>query len=127
MKKTMIVLSMFLGLSFGAFAAEEGMLPATPYAQIPVMGAKMIEFGATSCRSCQAMDRLLYSLKKENPALPLFFVNVMKDREAAAKFRIRMIPTQVFIDKTGKVVATHIGKLSRDELLQWLRKYGIAQ
>ncbi len=127
MKKTMILLSMFLGLSFGAFAAEEGMLSPTPFAQIPATGAKMIEFGATSCRSCQAMDRLLYSLKKENPALPLFFVNVMKDREAAAKFRIRMIPTQVFIDKTGKVVATHIGKLSRDELQQWLRKYGITE
>ncbi len=127
MKKTMILLSMFLGLSFGAFAAEEEMLPATPYAQIPVMGAKMIEFGATSCRSCQAMDRLLYSLKQENPTLPLFFVNVMKDREAAAKFRIRMIPTQVFIDKTGKVVATHIGLLNREELLQRLQKYGIVQ
>ena len=127
MKKILILLSMFLGLSFGAFAAEEGMLAATPFAKIPATGAKMIEFGATSCRSCQAMDRLLYSLKQENPTLPLFFVNVMKDREAAAKFRIRMIPTQVFIDKTGKIVATHIGRLSREELMQWLRKYGIVQ
>ncbi len=127
MKKTMILLSMFLGLSFGAFAADEEMLAATPFAKIPATGAKMIEFGATSCRSCQEMDRLLYSLKQENSALPLYFVNVMKDREAAAKFRIRMIPTQVFIDKTGKVVATHIGLLNREKLLQWLQKYGIAQ
>ncbi len=125
MKRILLIITALLGLSLSSFA-EEGMLPATPYAQVPVMGAKMIEFGANSCRSCQVMDRLLYSLKKENPSLPLFFVNVMKDREAAAKFRIRMIPTQVFIDKTGKVVATHIGLLNREELLQWLQKYGIA-
>jgi len=126
MKKVFLMVSVLLGLSLGSFAAEEGMLPATPYAQIPVMGAKMIEFGATSCRSCQIMDRLLYQMKQKDPTLPLFFVNVMKDREAAAKFRIRMIPTQVFIDKEGRIVATHIGRLSREELMQWLKKYGIA-
>ena len=125
MKNVLLIFSVLLGLTLSSFAAEEGMLPATPYAQIPVMGAKMIEFGATSCRSCQIMDRLLYRMKQKDPTLPLFFVNVIKDREAAAKFRIRMIPTQVFIDKKGRIVATHIGVLSQSELEKELKDYGI--
>lgn len=121
-----ILLFLILGL-FGIAHAEEGMLPATPYAKIPAQGAKMLEFGATSCRSCQMMDRLLYKLKKEDPKLPLYFVNVLQDREATGKFRIRMIPTQIFIDKSGKIVERHIGLLSGKELTERLRRYGIAE
>lgn len=121
-----IVLTFTLLLT-GIAQAEEGMLPATPYARIPTAGPKMLEFGATSCVSCQKMDRLLFELKKENPSLPLYFVNVLQDREAAAKFRIRMIPTQVFINAEGKIAGTHIGLLKKEELLQRLERYGIVK
>ncbi|ADV45816.1 thioredoxin family protein [Nitratifractor salsuginis] len=121
-----ILTLLFLGL-FGTAQADEGMLPATPYAKIPAQGAKMLEFGATSCRSCQRMDHLLYELKQKNPKLPLYFVNVLQDREAAGKFRIRMIPTQIFIDRSGKIVERHIGLLSRKELTERLKRYGIAE
>ena len=102
------------------------MLPATKFADIP-KGAKMIEFGATSCMSCQEMDRLLYVLKKENPKRPLYFVNIMKEMKVAQEFKISLIPTQVFIDSNNTIVARHVGKLSKEELLEMLKKYKIGE
>lgn len=125
MNKILQIFMTLLVSGFISYANEAGMLAPTPYSQIPVTKAKMIEFGATSCRSCQIMDRLLYDLKKEKPSLPLYFVNVMKERDVAIQFKIRMIPTQIFFDNNGKVVFSHIGLLSRDELIKKLKEYGI--
>ena len=121
MKKLFLLMYLVLGLY-----AEDGMLEASKFADIP-KGAKMIEFGATSCMSCQEMDRLLYTLKKENPKLPLYFVNIMKDMKVAQEFKISLIPTQVFIDSNNTIVARHVGKLSKEELLEMLKKYKIGE
>ena len=120
MKKLFLLMFLILGLY-----AEDGMLPATKFADI-TKGAKMIEFGATSCMSCQEMDKLLYELKKKNPKCPLFFVNIMKEMKVAQEFKITLIPTQVFIDSNNTIVARHIGKLSKKELLEMLKKYKIS-
>ena len=121
MRKLFLLMFLILGLY-----AQDKMLPATKFANIP-KGAKMIEFGATSCMACQEMDRLLYELKKDNPKLPLYFVNVMDEMSVAREFRISLIPTQVFIDSNNKIVARHIGKLSKKELLEALKKYKIGE
>lgn len=125
MNKMLQIFMTLLVSGFISYANEAGMLAPTPYSQIPATKAKMIEFGATGCRSCQIMDRLLYDLKKEKPSLPLYFVNVMKERDVAMQFKIRMIPTQIFFDNNGKVVFSHIGLLSRAELIKKLKEYGI--
>ena len=121
MRKMLLLAFLILGLY-----AQDGMLEATKFADIP-KGAKMIEFGATSCMSCQEMDRLLYTLKKENPKRPLYFVNIMKEMKVAQEFKISLIPTQVFIDSNNTIVARHIGKLSKEELLEMLKKYKIGE
>ncbi len=121
MRKLFLLMFLVLGLY-----AQDGMLPATKFTDIP-KGAKMIEFGATSCMSCQEMDRLLYALKKENPKRPLYFVNIMKEMKLAQEFKISLIPTQVFIDSNNTIVARHIGKLSKEELLEMLKKYKIEE
>ncbi len=121
MKNLLLLVFLILGLY-----AEDGMLPATKFANIP-KGAKMIEFGATSCMACQEMDKLLYQLKSENPKLPLYFVNIMQEMDVAKKFKISLIPTQIFIDSNNMIVARHIGKLSKKELLEMLQKYKIGE
>ncbi len=121
MKKLFLLMFLVLGLY-----AENGMLSATKFADIP-KGAKMIEFGSTSCMYCQKMDKLLYQLKKDNNKLPLYFVNVMQNIDVARKFKISLIPTQVFIDSNNTIVAKHVGVLSKKELLDTLKKYKIGE
>lgn len=117
MKKLFLMVIATLAL----IAGDEKMLPATNFAEIP-KGAKMIEFGAESCYSCQQMGKLLYKLKQEDPSLPLYFVNVMKQRDVAFEYKIRMIPTQIFFDKNNSVIYRHIGMLKKEEILKLLKE-----
>ena len=104
------------------------MLPETRFAQIvPYIGQKpmMLEFGAESCIGCQQMGRLLYTLKQAYPKAPIYFVNIYHDMPAAKRYGVRMIPTQKFLDKNGKVVMTHIGVLKKDQVEKILKSIGV--
>ena len=44
-----------------------------------------------------------------------------KEKDLFKQYKIMLIPTQVFLDASGKEVDRHIGALSKDEVLQKLR------
>jgi thioredoxin 1 len=45
------------------------------------------------------------------------FVDVWVDREAAARYGVRVIPTQIFFDEGGNELRRHVGFFSREEIL----------
>lgn len=102
--------------------AEEPMLKETPFAEVLQHIGKnkrtFIEVGSDSCRSCQVMGKLLYKIKQQHPKYPIYFVNVHKEREAAYRLRVQMIPTQIVVDSKGYEVYRHVGILSEEELLK---------
>ena len=124
MKK--LFLGMFIMLSANLFASEP-MLEATPFAvvaqQIGKGKAVLIEVGSDRCRSCQIMGRLLYKVKGAHPAYPIYFVNVAKERQAAYRLKIQMIPTQIVFDARGREAFRHVGVLQPDELETVLKRY----
>lgn len=126
--KSLAVSLLLLGLS-SANANDEKMLEPVPFSQVkPFIGDKkpmMIEFGATSCRSCIVMGKLLYKVKQKHPHSNIFFINIYEDKQAAKEYKIRMIPTQVYLDADGKEIDRHIGKISEDELYDKLKKMNI--
>ena len=104
------------------------MLQSTPYAAFEkVIGHKalMIEFGSEHCHSCQKMGKILYKIKQTHPDATIFFVDIRKELQIAKIYDIRVIPTQKFIDKHGKVIETHMGVLQQDILEKTLKKAGI--
>ena len=107
--------------------AQAPMLKATPYKYVQsAIGkgkAHFIELGSDSCHSCQIMGRELYKVKQKNPAFNIEFINVKHERQAAYDFKIRMIPTQIIFDATGKEVYRHIGLLESKELSQLFKTY----
>ncbi len=63
----------------------------------------IIDFGADSCIPCKKMAPVLKILNKEMQGKAIIkFVDVWKNRGAAKKFPIQVIPTQVFINTDGK-------------------------
>ena len=126
MRKVLLVLGLVGVLTLGA---NEEMLKPTAYNIVKTEFAKhkpmMIEFGAESCRMCQKMGKVLYSIKNKFPKANIFFVNIYKDQSVMQKYKIRMIPTQIFFDKDGKEIQKHIGVFSEDELVEKLKKLGI--
>lgn len=116
-----IILLMGILLSISLYA-EEPMLKETPFAEVLQHIGKnkrtFIEVGSDSCRSCQVMGKLLYKIKQQHPKYPIYFVNVHKEREAAYRLRVQMIPTQIVVDSKGYEVYRHVGILSEEELLK---------
>jgi len=106
-----IILSLFPLQSMG-----EG--PGTPKAM-----PALYEFGAGYCFSCKEMAKIMAELTKSHSDQVEFrMVYVDKEKPLFDHYKIMLIPTQVFLDASGKEVDRHIGALTKDEVLKKLKE-----
>ena len=65
--------------------------------------------------------------KKYSKQIKLIFYDVWKpeQRKYADEYGIRLIPTQVFLDKKGKEIFRHEGFFPEDEIDELLQKQGL--
>lgn len=127
--KTVVTVVLFLSLFNLNANASDKMLEPVPFSSVKPLIADgqpmMIEFGSTSCRSCVVMGRLLYKVKYKHPNSNIHFINIYDDKEAAKEYKIRMIPTQIYLDGDGKEIDRHIGAIEVDELYEKLKSMNI--
>ena len=55
----------------------------------------------------------------------MVFLDVWKDPDAAEKYGVSTIPTQIFFDAAGKERFRHEGFFSREEILAKWRELGV--
>ena len=87
-----------------------------------------IELGSVNCIPCKAMQPILEELRKKYPdTVEVVFHDVWtKEGEPFARsFRIRVIPTQIFLDREGKEYYRHEGYLPLEEVLTALERAGL--
>ena len=87
-----------------------------------------VELGATWCTPCKLMQPVMRSLEKRyGEQLKVIFYNVSSDKESsyAKQYGIRLIPTQVFLDESGKEFFRHEGFFSEAEIDALLKKQGM--
>ena len=88
--------------------------------------AVMLELGSVGCIPCEQMKPVMEKLRTNYKGkLEVFFIDVKKDRDAGSRFGIYVIPTQVFLDKTGKEFHRHFGFYEYEEIVPVLKKAGI--
>lgn len=111
---------LFIGMT-ALFAA------AADSPEIPAKGmVTMIDLGADRCIPCKMMAPILEKVKKDFEGRALIhFYDVWKDRTPADRYRIRVIPTQIFFDKDGKEVYRHEGFLSEADIVAKLKSLGV--
>jgi len=86
----------------------------------------LIELGGRMCIPCKEMRPILHEVEQEYAGrLRVQIIFVEEDPDAATKYRIELIPTQVFLDAQGKEVFRHIGKFSKEEIVAQLREMGV--
>lgn len=86
----------------------------------------LIDIGARTCRQCKNMAPILETLAAEyRGRASVLFIDAHQDPESAGKFRVQMIPTQIFFDGRGKEVKRHIGALEKAELVRELKAAGV--
>ena len=86
----------------------------------------VIDLGARTCIPCKKMAPILETLAKEyRGRAGVMFIDVHEDHAAAEKFRVQMIPTQVFFDAQGKEAKRHIGFMDKTEIVKELKSLGV--
>jgi len=86
----------------------------------------LIDLGRTFCIPCKMMAPILEELKKEYAGrLDVQFIDVGDNPEAAKKYQILMIPTQVFLDASGKELYRHVGFFSKEDILKKWKELGV--
>ena len=87
-----------------------------------------IELGSVRCLPCKKMQPVMTSLeKKYGGQLEVVFYDVWQaDQKAyASQYGIKLIPTQVFLDSTGKELMRHEGYFPEEEIDAFLVRYGL--
>ena len=87
-----------------------------------------IEIGAAKCIPCKAMQPIMKEVAEEYKGqVEVVFHDVWtpKGKEDAMKYNIRIIPTQVFLDKNGKEYYRHEGFFPKEELVKVLKMQGV--
>ena len=88
--------------------------------------AVMVELGSVGCRPCEEMKSVMTKLRANyGEKLDVIFVDIRKDSDAGRRFRVFLIPTQVFLDRNGKEFHRHLGYYSYDEIVPVLKKAGL--
>lgn len=77
-----------------------------------------IEIGSIHCEPCRMMQPIMESLaEKYGPdQLTVLFLDVIKDKPEADIYRIRVMPTQVFLDEDGVEFHRHEGFYPEEEI-----------
>ena len=126
MKRILLVLSAIFVFSGSAFAAGAG--DSEPLIRKALASGKpsLVDFGAGYCRPCKKMKPILEGLQKEySEKANVLFVDVKEEQDMPEKYRIVMIPTQVFYNAQGKEVKRHMGFMDKDDILKVFREIGV--
>ena len=88
---------------------------------------RLVDLGSVVCVPCKMMAPILEDLKKQYAGrLVVEFIDVNVDRAAGTKYGIKLIPTQVFFDASGKEFFRHEGFFSKEDILATFEKQGVS-
>jgi thioredoxin 1 len=120
MKNITILLLVFVISSF-CFAEETNHDSTTIQPKIT-----FLELGSKSCIPCKMMEEVMISIEeKYGDQIEVIFHDVRKENKIAAKYKIKMIPTQVFLDENGKEIHRHVGFYPEEQIDGFLQKQGL--
>ncbi len=86
---------------------------------------KLVDLGADKCIPCKMMAPILDKLKKDFAGkLEVVFIDVWKNADEGSKYKIRVIPTQIFYSPEGKELFRHEGFYSREDILAKWKELG---
>lgn len=87
-----------------------------------------VELGSVNCIPCKAMQPVMKSIEEkygEQVKVVFYDVWTKDQRKYAEKYKIRLIPTQVFLDENGKEFHRHEGFYPEAEIEKILQSKGL--
>jgi thioredoxin 1 len=107
----------------GAIVAADVNKPsATIQGNLP----RLVDLGADKCIPCKMMAPILEELKTTYAGkLQVDFIDVWKNPGEAPKYKINVIPTQIFYDASGKELFRHEGFFAKEDILAKWKEFGV--
>jgi thioredoxin 1 len=122
-----IIITLFVGL-FGLLSHTNAQDPkinlqALLSKKVPIL----LEFGRGWCIPCKYMKPILDEMGAAYSGKAIVAtVDMDANKDLVRDFRIRMMPTQVFIAPDGKEFFRNEGTFERDHIMQVFTKMGVA-
>lgn len=120
MRKSTIMFLLFV-ISYSCFATET-------VADSTVTKPKItfLELGSLTCIPCKQMEKVLESVEeKYGDQIEVIFHDVKKNKKIIKKYKVKMIPTQVFLDENGKEIHRHVGFYPEEKIDEFLKEQGL--
>jgi len=87
---------------------------------------RLVDLGADKCIPCKMMAPILEELKEEYAGtFSVEFIDVWENPDTGKKYGVRMIPTQIFYDATGRELFRHEGFFGKKEILAKWKEHGV--
>jgi thioredoxin 1 len=122
----LIAASMIAVTGSGQSKSDTSIAQSRPRAGEPLV--TFVELGSVRCLPCRQMQPVMKAIEeKYKDQVKVIFYDVWKadQSEYAEKYRIKVIPTQVFLDKDGKEFFRHEGFYPEAEIDKLLQKRGL--
>ena len=117
---TLLVI-LFIGVNIHAQSKEKKNVNTKPK-------VTFIELGSVNCIPCRMMQPVMKNIeKKYGSQVKVIFYDVwtQEQRPYAEKYGIKLIPTQIFLDKNGKEFHRHEGYYPEAEIDKILKGKGV--
>ncbi|MCX7004216.1 MAG: thioredoxin family protein [bacterium] len=96
--------------------------PSAPTAALP----RLVDLGADKCIPCKMMAPILQDLKTSLvERLTVEFIDVWQNPEAGKPYKIKLIPTQIFLAADGRELFRHEGFFSKEDILAKWKEFGV--
>jgi len=111
------------------FLAAWQALPTRAEGSPPPQGKPAVmEFGRGICPKCKEMEGIIKNLQaRYGDRVELKLLYVDRDEPLFDKYKVMLVPTQVFLDAGGNEVSRHIGLFPEAELVQKLKELKFIQ
>ena len=124
---TLFLMAGMISMSCGA-ASTKTDETATSTAAAENILVTFVELGSVRCIPCKLMQPVMKDIEKDYAGqVKVVFYDVWtpEGEPFGQTYKIRVIPTQVFLDKDGKEYFRHEGFFPKDELVKILKQKGV--
>jgi thioredoxin 1 len=125
--KLFIAATVLVAVFFFGCSKKETVDPhGSSYQQSDGALITFVELGSVNCIPCKQMQPVMKSIEARYAGqVNVIFHDVWKDKAPAQKYGIKLIPTQVFLDKDGKEIMRHEGFFAEANIDSLLLAHGL--
>jgi thioredoxin 1 len=125
-----VLIAAIAGVAMVKISQKNTVAPAvdvnTPLASVQANLPRLLDLGADKCIPCKMMMPIIEDLKTNyKDKIIVDFIDVWKNPDEAKKSGIRVIPTQIFYDASGKELFRHEGYFAKEDIIAKWKEFSV--